>query len=518
MGISTRHLSYSGNFTVSPTEMNDKDPLTLSEISLARLLGDALHVGVSAAPPEAPEWWQDDAFPYVPVSFVGRGGSGFVWKASRRDGRGFVALKLVPFRSDPIRLQQRWQDECASLRKIQHPNLVALVDHGRSPDNLSGWLAMEWIEGTCLGRKLAAEGKIPFKEILLIVPQAVAGLTALHAAGFVHRDIKPSNLLLETETGRLVIADLGIAHDLAGDPDQRVTRTFEQALTPGYFPPELLKPGYRPEARGDQYSLAFSFWQLLTGTMPLGAFAKLHHLCKCPDALDAVFRKALATDPTDRYPDLATFGQAFQQAATRPSRSVYLGALVVLCALAAAVFFFVRPAPFPKQFDSGPIPVNQGRHQFIRIHSTLQKDGLLRMKIRTTNLDYLFGFDRRVQLLLRDKNGVIIHEIETHSYGVNGRLLPGATYDRVDDTQQRIPAEIAIRVATIDYTAASSPETLNEKIYDGRETLNKGFREIKSGFSRGIDLLSDMFTITDTPPPKSDNGTVPASLPEKSTD
>ena len=136
-------------------EMNDPRPSDLSEEALIRLLDAALRVGISSAPPEVPDWWHDPAFPFVTVSYIGRGGSGLVWKASRRDGHGFVALKLVPFLSDPVRLRQRWQDECAALAKIQHPNLVGLIDHGRSPDGLSGWLAMEWIEGSCLGRKLA---------------------------------------------------------------------------------------------------------------------------------------------------------------------------------------------------------------------------------------------------------------------------------------------------------------------------------------------------------------------------
>jgi serine/threonine-protein kinase len=210
--------------------MQDDEPLTLSGSALIRLLGDALHVGTTAAPLETPDWWQDPSFAYVPVSFIGRGGSGFVWKASRRDGRGYVALKLVPLRSDPVRLRQRWQDECAALTKIQHPNLVALIDHGQSPDGLSGWLAMEWIEGTCLARKLRDEGQLPFKEVLAFAPQIIEGLSALHGAGLVHRDIKPSNLLLEKETGRLVVADLGIALDLDADADARVTRTFEQPL------------------------------------------------------------------------------------------------------------------------------------------------------------------------------------------------------------------------------------------------------------------------------------------------
>jgi serine/threonine protein kinase len=492
--MSASHLSHSGNASVSHPEMNDNDPLALSPDALVRLLGEALHVGVSAAPPETPDWWQDPAFPYVPVAFVGRGGSGFVWKASRRDGRGYVALKLVPFRSDPVRLRQRWEDECAAMEKIRHPNLVALADHGRSPDGLSGWLAMEWIEGTCLSRKLQADGRLPFKEVAAIVPQAIAGLSALHEAGLIHRDIKPSNLLLENETGRLVIADLGIAVDLQGDPDQRVTRTFEQALTPGYFPPELLQSAYQPSVLGDQYSLAFTLWQLLTGTMPLGAFAKLHHLCKCPDGLDAVFRKALANDPSRRFPDLAAFGQAFQQAASRPPRTfLFLGALIPLV-VAGIVFFLTRPEPFPKHFQSGKIPSPDSPQHFTTIEMTLEETGQIKARIRTISLHPLFGFAGKTRITLRDAKGAAVREFSTPNYGVNGRFILGSPHDRVDIWEKRIPPEEAARVRTVHFRSTTTDWNLEKRAHDNRRAVARDAREIRAGAAKGMDALKKMLS------------------------
>ncbi len=461
-------------------------PPDFSNDTLIQLFDEALRVGNNAAPPELPDWWQDPAFPYVPVSYVGRGGSGFVWKASRRDGRGLVALKLVPFRADPVRLQQRWQDECAAMANLQHPNLVALIDHGRSPDGLSGWLAMEWIEGTCLARKLRENGSIPFKELLPLVPQIIAGLNALHQAGLVHRDIKPSNLLLEAASGRLVVADLGIALNLAADADQRVTRTFEQPLTLGYFPPELLQPGYQPTAFGDQYSLAFTLWQLLTGTMPIGAFAKLNHLCKCPEAVDPVLRKALSTAPSKRFPDLSTFGQAFQRAASRAPRSGLFCGLLCLILLAATLLWVNRPPSFPKRFYSGKIPVNEGRQQFMVVDLTIQKSGEFLAKIRTTSLDPLFGFAGITEMVFRDADGEIIHQLSTATIGVNGRFIPGSKHDRLDDWHHHIPAEVARRVATIDFHAAPSGNDLEHRLKMNRGSIRRGIEKIKARTAEGI--------------------------------
>lgn len=495
-------LSYSPEKNVHPLPMQDDDSLSLSGSALIRLLGDALHVGTTAAPLETPEWWQDPAFPFVPVSYVGRGGSGFVWKASRRDGKGYVALKLVPFRSDPVRLRQRWQDECAALAKIQHPNLVALIDHGQSPDGLSGWLAMEWIEGTCLARKLRDEGQIPFKEVLAFAPQIIDGLSALHGAGLVHRDIKPSNLLLEKETCRLVVADLGIALDLEADVDARVTRTFEQPFTPGYFPPEILHTGQQATALGDQYSLAFTLWQLLTGTMPLGAFAKLHHLCKCPDGLDAVLRKALATDPAKRFPDLRAFGEAFRKAATRPSSRRFYGCLLFLLTIACALYWFNRPPAFPKRFESGKIHVNEGRQHFIHIDMTLQKDGRFLAKIRTTSLDPFFGFDGRTEMVFRDAEGGIIHSLSTGGHGVNGRFIPGGKHDRLDDWNHSVPPEVALLVASIDFFGFPSSGPLEHRVKMNQGAVRRDLEEIKAGAAKGMDAIRKMLNPPERTPPE----------------
>ncbi len=492
--------------------MNDPHTHDLSKDVLVRLLDAALGVGITAAPPEVPDWWHDSDFPYVTLAFVGRGGSGLVWKASRKDGHGYVALKLVPFLSDPIRLQQRWEDECAALTKIQHPNLVGLINHGRSPDGLSGWLAMEWIEGTCLGRKLAEDEQIAFREILAMVPQAVAGLTALHDAGLVHRDIKPSNLLLEKATKRLVIADLGIVHDLAGDPDQRVTRTYEQALTPGYFPPEMLVAGYQPTALGDQYSLAFSIWQMLTGIMPLGAFGKLHHLCRCPDGIDGVLRRALASDPSKRFTDLPAFAFAFAQAARRPPRTSVISALLTFILVAVSAYWITRPPAFPKHFKSGKITGYESPSQSMEIDLMLQESGAISAHIHTCTQDPFTGFAARSWLTFRDEKNNVIHRLRTHGYGVNGRFIPGAENERVDTWEgATVPADIARRVHGIDFSPAPGDKQQDDLAEGNQLQFQEDVNSLKSGFARGWKTFSTMFSTT--PPERSNESTQPEQMP-----
>lgn len=479
----------------------DPEP-TLSPETLAGLFAGALRVGVKVPPPDPPDWMGEGDFPLVIESYVGRGGSGFVWKASRRDGYGPVALKLVPFRGDPLRLRERWENECTALARLDHPNLIHLVNHGLAPDGDSGWLAMEWVEGRSLDIILSEQNRLPFSAALEFLSQIGGALNALHGAGLVHRDVKPGNCLRDEVNARWVLADLGIALDLGKAEDHRVTRTQERPATPGYSPPELDLQGHAPAPFGDQYSLAFTLWEMLAGNRPLGAFPRLHTLCKCPEGIDGVLRRALATDPANRFPDLTAFEKAFQKAASRPPRSYFLIGILAALSIAAALFWLSRPPTFPKRFQSGRIQVNEGREHHMRIDMTLQHDGRFLAKIRTTCLDPFFGFDGRTHLIFRDAKGEIVHTLITHGYGVNGRFIPGGKHDRLDDWKCKIPPEAARRVASVNFLAAPSAGTLEKRAALNHKEFHKDLKSIKSGAVSGLDALSKMFS--PIPPKKKD--------------
>ena len=203
--------------------MNDPPEIPLTGKAMLGLFEEAL-LARDLPPPDPPDAWESPDFPYQVESWAGRGASGYVWKATPREGGNPVALKLIPFRGDGELLRYRWAIEVAALDKLVHPNLVKLVGHGIHPDASAAWLALEWIEGTCLARLLSEQERIPWRAALDLCLQACDGLAAIHAAGLVHRDIKPANLLFEKETARLVVADLGISLDLENNPEARLTR------------------------------------------------------------------------------------------------------------------------------------------------------------------------------------------------------------------------------------------------------------------------------------------------------
>ena len=468
--------------------MNDPPDPAFSNRTMLGLFEEALHSRELPPPPLPPDEWANDDFPYQIQAFAGRGSSAFVWKATEKQGGGAVALKLIPFRSDGERLRYRWFIEVSALEKLAHPNLARLVDHAIAPDASYGWLALEWIEGACLARLLREQERIPWRAALELCLQACDGLAAIHAAGLVHRDIKPGNLLLEKDSGRLVVADLGISHDLRENPDARLTRTLERAATPAYAPPEQFSPDYSPRPASDQYSLAVTLWEILTGSRPVGAFPRLHSIVKTPPALDRIIRRALDPDPDKRYPSIEAFAKALRDSSRwhaawwKPLLVLLLAAIP--CILAAKHFLnpptvpVVREITFPMRIQSGDLRVASGRNAYMSIDFTLRKDGNCTGNIRTRSDENVFGFTGVMIIVFRDRDGHILARLQSNSLGVNGRWIPGHVPDRTDPWVDQIPPEIASRVAKVECQAALANHTGYGRLKD---TLNQINSAIKGG-------------------------------------
>src|SRR5690606_3012966 len=80
-----------------------------------------------------------------------------------------------------------------------------------------------------------------------------------------HRDIKPENIYLDTEAGRSLLSDFGIARNFESDASLTIAGT---ALgTPAYMSPEQID-GLDLDGRSDLYSLGMVAYEMLTGQQP----------------------------------------------------------------------------------------------------------------------------------------------------------------------------------------------------------------------------------------------------------
>ena len=228
--------------------------------------------------------------PYTVAGPLGAGGMGEVYRArDTRLGRD-VALKLLPAPAvaDADRLQ-RFEQEARATAALNHPNILALYDIGRSDHG--PFLVTELLEGETL-RAALERGAMPVRKALDVAVQIARGLAAAHERGIVHRDLKPDNVFV-TPGGHVKILDFGLAKLTEGAPAGSAIgelATTAPATSPGivlgtvgYMAPEqvLARP---TDHRADIFALGTVLYELLAGKR---AFAR----DTAPETMTAILKE-----------------------------------------------------------------------------------------------------------------------------------------------------------------------------------------------------------------------------------
>ncbi|CAG9532006.1 unnamed protein product [Cercopithifilaria johnstoni] len=166
------------------------------------------------------------------------------------------------FPHDPIQAVQR---EIAILKKLNHPNIVKLIEVLNDPTDKYFYMVFEIIEN---GPVLEIPTENPLDERIAwsYFRDVVKGLEYLHYQKIVHRDIKPSNLLL-SKTGHVKITDFGISYEFQGI-DAFLSGTVG---TPAFMAPEALTEDsscfYSGRAQ-DIWSLGITLYAFVYGAVP----------------------------------------------------------------------------------------------------------------------------------------------------------------------------------------------------------------------------------------------------------
>ncbi len=398
-------------FDLSPEErkkvLRDSDPAVAAEVMAMLEDGDP---GDSFLTPPAPTEETATAIdpktgeprqlgPYRLLKVLGEGGMGQVFLAEQSHPvKRQVALKILRFAIASPHLRARFEVERQAMSRLDHPNIGKLLEAGTTDEGMP-FFAMELIEGEpitdyCDRKFLSLDDR------LRIFVKVCRGAAHAHSRLVLHRDLKPSNVLVAEIDGRAFpkIIDFGIAKGLGESLGSGGFATQGGLLgTPAYMSPEAIGLGGEVDTRSDVFSLGVLLYKLLAGELPWATGGpspaaviqqRLEREARRPSTqvtateaatrqeaavrrglepadlprrlrgdLDWIVMKAIAKDPSERYPSAAELGDEIERylrdepVSARPPTAAYLvrklvrrhraafiGAAVALAAVVLGIF------------------------------------------------------------------------------------------------------------------------------------------------------------------------------------
>jgi serine/threonine-protein kinase len=259
-------------------------------------------------------------------ALLGSGGSSVVLLVHDfKLGRNCAAKFVLPLDGEPgDGASERARLEAQALGALRHENIVGVHDLGSWEGR--PFILMEYSEGETLDRVLEERGALPLGRALELGTSVLAGLEHAHSLGILHLDLKPGNLWL-LRAGGLKILDFGIGANNRSDPSV-------PAGTPAYMAPEQWH-ALMVDVRTDIWCFGALLYETVCGELPYDSdmlslqqtvpsfhpIAPLSVRLGTPPSLDALFARALAPKPSDRFqsvPELRSALELVQRDAQRP--------------------------------------------------------------------------------------------------------------------------------------------------------------------------------------------------------
>ncbi len=267
---------------------------------------------------------------YLLEAQIAQGGMAVVFRAYDERLDRTVALKiLAPALAEDEVFRQRFIRESRAAAATDDPHIIPVFDAGEASGVL--FIAMRFVRGGDVRSLIRQFGPMPPGRAAEIISQVASALDAAHGRGLVHRDVKPANMLLDGSSGagrpdHVYLSDFGLSKGSLQASGLTARGYFLGTLE--YVSPEQIES--KPvDGRADQYALACAAFEILTGAPPFRRdeasavmYAQLSEpppaLSSCrpglPEAADAVFARALAKAPADRYGSCREFADALRAA------------------------------------------------------------------------------------------------------------------------------------------------------------------------------------------------------------
>ena len=251
---------------------------------------------------------------YTIVRPIFLGGTTDLYVARTAHGPRVVLRFLKEVYARQRTARKRFLQSAAILKKLDHPNLISLIESGVHKG--TPYMALPYIDAPNLRTRLTQRDPLLTAQPLFLLQQLAAALYYLHQAGYWHLDFKPENILVADD-----------AHATLIDFDSCVKKTANPVGvnahpgTPAYVAPEWLL-SHKVDGRADIFSFGVVAYEIYTGHKPFDrntrdaalaaqchattqATAAAEYNQQIPHQIEALLAKCLAKDPNARYPSMS---------------------------------------------------------------------------------------------------------------------------------------------------------------------------------------------------------------------
>lgn len=236
---------------------------------------------------------------YFPAALVVRADDGAQVQAAAGEGAANFAHGLEQFLA-----------EAARLAAIDHTNVVTVRCVIEA--NGTAYAVMDYVDGSTLQSILEHAGTLPADEVDEVLEPLLAGLEAIHSAGFQHLDVKPANIMVNGHGVPVLVEFASARLALARRPSAPI-----QVVAAHYTPVELYLADGRMGPWTDIYGFGATLYRAVTGRLPVQSVERLLEdpLPPASQAAKGRYRpsllravdQALVVDPTGRPQSVADF-------------------------------------------------------------------------------------------------------------------------------------------------------------------------------------------------------------------